>query len=320
MPSPCRKPLPRNNPGPARSLRPPPPSFPRRDSNVSASETRCAVGRGGGRQAAQFPRDFDLGLGRQGAKRDESRRRRPADPGVAMNDQRTGAIPVVEKGEQAFDLALLRQHMAVKRRDDVGQAERQMTLGRNGLGPRHRVAGTEQRHQGAGAADGDDLVDLAERADIDSRHLKPLLDRFGIFRGTAPAPVPAAWARARFSTRRSSISGAPNRASASSPVESGVKRRLEKGRDAIGLLGHARERRRRIGRERKTQQDGAGQPILDLAINVAERRLERRDHVADDIFRRVMQQGEQPPARRRGRIEQAADLARPEPNAAPPKN
>src|SRR5512144_3282449 len=43
-------------------------------------------------------------------------------------------------------------------------------------------------------------------------------------------------------------------------------------------------------RQPETQMDGGEQPFLHGLVAVADHRLERRDHVADDIFRRVVQQ------------------------------
>ena len=43
-------------------------------------------------------------------------------------------------------------------------------------------------------------------------------------------------------------------------------------------------------RQGVAQMHGRQQPLLDRAVVVADGRLERRDHVADDVFRRVMQQ------------------------------
>ena len=46
----------------------------------------------------------------------------------------------------------------------------------------------------------------------------------------------------------------------------------------------------------------------NVSVVEPERRLERRDHVADHIFRRVVQQGGQPPARRKAWPQVGGDL------------
>ena len=48
-------------------------------------------------------------------------------------------------------------------------------------------------------------------------------------------------------------------------------------------------------------------PSLDRLVGVADHRLERRDHVADHVFRRVMQQKRKPPGGRQRGFEVAAD-------------
>ncbi len=54
--------------------------------------------------------------------------------------------------------------------------------------------------------------------------------------------------------------------------------------------------------------DGPLQPILEGPVVEAQRRLERRDHVADHIFGRIVQQGRQAPAGLDLRTELAHDL------------
>ena len=42
--------------------------------------------------------------------------------------------------------------------------------------------------------------------------------------------------------------------------------------------------------------DGGEQPLLESLVVDADRRLERADHVADDVFGRIMEQAGEPPA------------------------
>ena len=50
------------------------------------------------------------------------------------------------------------------------------------------------------------------------------------------------------------------------------------------------QRLRQLCRQPETQMDGGKQSLLHGFVAVADHCLERRDHVADDIFRRVVQQ------------------------------
>ena len=71
-------------------------------------------------------------------------------------------------------------------------------------------------------------------------------------------------------------------------------RRLEIGGAPVGLLDLPRDLF--CGHRRQSEADMARrqQPFFDRLVVAAEHRFERRDHVADDIFRRVVQQGREP--------------------------
>ena len=84
--------------------------------------------------------------------------------------------------------------------------------------------------------------------------------------------------------------------------EAGKRGRLEIGRGAVGDLDAALEIIRQFGRQAEADKDRPLEARLDPLVIAADRRLERRDHVADHIFGRVMQQRRQPRLARRGRI------------------
>ena len=72
---------------------------------------------------------------------------------------------------------------------------------------------------------------------------------------------------------------------------------LEEGAGAVRLLDQLLDELRRPGRQAEAHVDGVLQPLLEQFVVVAQRRLERADHVADHILRGVVQQGRQPPSR-----------------------
>ncbi len=76
--------------------------------------------------------------------------------------------------------------------------------------------------------------------------------------------------------------------------KTGEPRRFEIGGGAIGGLDQGRKLARQHRRQAEAQMDGGEQPRLDRLVGVADHRLERRDHVADHVFRRVVQQNGKP--------------------------
>ena len=70
---------------------------------------------------------------------------------------------------------------------------------------------------------------------------------------------------------------------------------------ALELLGT-------LGRKAEPHVDRSKEPCFDPLVGVADHRLERRDHVADHIFRGVVQQGRQPPARLEPGLDMGDDL------------
>ena len=113
-------------------------------------------------------------------------------------------------------------------------------------------------------------------------------------RGSAPsrlAPARASDSRARagrhFGGGRRSAAPRPRRSRrAASPRD---RRRRGRPLDQRASLG------RRLGRQAEAEVDRGKQPLLDRLVVLAEHRLERRDHVADHVFGRVVQQGGEPP-------------------------
>ena len=78
-------------------------------------------------------------------------------------------------------------------------------------------------------------------------------------------------------------------------VESGQPGGLEVSGAEIGGLDHARDVIRHIRRQPEAAMDRPEQPFFDGLVGISNHNLERRDHVADDVFRRVMQQEREPP-------------------------
>ena len=62
--------------------------------------------------------------------------------------------------------------------------------------------------------------------------------------------------------------------------------------------------RRRFGRQAEAHVNGGKQAVFKGLVIQPQRRLERRDHVAHHIFRRIMQQGHQP----RGPVQLPVDV------------
>src|SRR5215208_3147512 len=71
---------------------------------------------------------------------------------------------------------------------------------------------------------------------------------------------------------------------------------LEKGRRFIGALDQPLDPWRYTGGQAEAQMDGRKKAQLERLVIKSDRRLERADHVADHIFRRIMQKAHEPPA------------------------
>src|SRR6185437_11635718 len=71
-------------------------------------------------------------------------------------------------------------------------------------------------------------------------------------------------------------------------------RRLKIGRAAVGRLDQFGQAFRQLRRQAKADVDGGEQTAFDRLEAVADHRLERRDHVADHVFRRVVQKQRAP--------------------------
>ena len=72
--------------------------------------------------------------------------------------------------------------------------------------------------------------------------------------------------------------------------EAGELGRLEEGAHRVGLLDPILERLVGMSLQTKTQVNGGLQPLLHGFISTADHRLEGRNHVADHIFRRIVQE------------------------------
>ena len=74
---------------------------------------------------------------------------------------------------------------------------------------------------------------------------------------------------------------------------------LQIGGDRIGLLDAIMHRAGQSGRQLVAQVNGRGQTLLNRPIPIPQEALEGGDHVADDIFRRIVKQRRQAQIRRR---------------------
>src|ERR1700730_3481918 len=72
--------------------------------------------------------------------------------------------------------------------------------------------------------------------------------------------------------------------------KAGKLSRLEIGRPPVGGLDRLRDFVRQVRRQSEADVDRRQQPLFHALVVAAEHRLERRDYVADDILRRLMQQ------------------------------
>src|SRR5579862_689176 len=82
----------------------------------------------------------------------------------------------------------------------------------------------------------------------------------------------------------------PEKASRLGQRETRKPRRFKKGGIAVGGLDQALQRRRQRRGQAEAAVNGRQQAMLDRLVAVADHRLERRNHVADYVFRRVVQQ------------------------------
>ena len=94
-----------------------------------------------------------------------------------------------------------------------------------------------------------------------------------------------------------STRGAPKKRLASAHREAGELRRLEPGRHPVRPLDLRLHRRRQLRRQPEAQVHRPRQPGVERGVAGPDRALHRRDHVADHVLRRVVQQRRQPPAR-----------------------
>ncbi len=72
--------------------------------------------------------------------------------------------------------------------------------------------------------------------------------------------------------------------------KSGKAGGLEKSRLAVGYFDQLFQFRRRFGRQAEAPMNSREQALLDHLVGVADHRLERRNHVADDVLGCVVQQ------------------------------
>ncbi len=125
-------------------------------------------------------------------------------------------------------------------------------------------------------------------------------------RGTAPAPPRAAKASRYGAKSLKATRGAEEFARLARARSRRVGRLIEGGL-AVGRLDRLGEIGRKDRLQAEAHEDRGEQPALDLLVVAADRRLERRDHVADHIFRRVVQQRRQPRRAWRAGRERAKD-------------
>ena len=84
--------------------------------------------------------------------------------------------------------------------------------------------------------------------------------------------------------------------------EARERRRLHEGREPVGRLDAFRKLRREFGRQAEPDVDRPHEPRLDPPVVAADRRLERRDQVADHVFGAVVEQRREFFPRRRLRV------------------
>ena len=110
--------------------------------------------------------------------------------------------------------------------------------------------------------------------------------------------------------------GRPKKRRASAAIEAGKSGRFEIGRAAVGRLDQRFDVRRCLCRQAEAPMDRGEEPQLDRLVVAADHRLERRDHVADHVFGRVVQQHGEAAADGRAAARAAAPAPRPAGNVA----
>ena len=90
-----------------------------------------------------------------------------ADPSETMDDHRVRAIPTVDEGNEAPNMAFRRLSHAADRSGDVGDAEKEMTIRRNRLRSLQFRAVVKQGHQMAGSRCFDGGSDVRQSTNVD---------------------------------------------------------------------------------------------------------------------------------------------------------
>src|SRR5262245_8858409 len=125
------------------------------------------VGGGGSRRLPQRPSDrIFVALRVEGACGDERARRRAADAGVAVNDQRPGPAPALHKGNELGYVLVRRNDVAGERLRDVVHAKDEVVRRRNRVGPADKVNILEQGHDVVRAGILDGSVQARKRANV----------------------------------------------------------------------------------------------------------------------------------------------------------
>src|SRR5262245_54465534 len=123
---------------------------------------RCRLGR-----QAQRLRDREfLALRIERARGYERSCRRPANAGVAMDDQRHCAVPPAHEGDEFGDVLVGRRHISVERLGDVIHTEDEVITRHYGLRPPHEVDVLEEGHDVASTSVYDGFVETGEGADV----------------------------------------------------------------------------------------------------------------------------------------------------------
>src|SRR5262245_28469244 len=125
------------------------------------------LGGRGWRRLAQRPGDrIFIALRVEGACGDERARRRTADTGVAVNDQRPGAIPALYKGNELGHVLIRRSDVAGEWLRDIVHAEDEVVCRCNRVGPSNEVNILEQGHDVVRAGVLDGPVEARKRTDV----------------------------------------------------------------------------------------------------------------------------------------------------------
>ena len=157
---------------------------PFRPSSRSAISTMSRFGVRRWRACADQLRDLALrSLSVAVAGDDEGGRRRAADAGIAMDDERRGTIPASHELQHRLDVGVGRQDVSVLGEHDVGHGNEHMPAFRDLRRPDHFGALVDQRDHRARAAGADGLRDLRQSAHVNRRHGFPRSGRLGVTRG-----------------------------------------------------------------------------------------------------------------------------------------